>query len=108
MQSSFETTLAIPGADLRARFISTLGNTGRVPIGAIANYSAITPRTNATLLDDATHPVFQCLAQDASPAIEDALVLGVVLAARDNDIVATIQKYQPATALRTGRFEFYV
>lgn len=58
-----------------------------------------------TLLGDAAHPMLQYLAQGANMAIEDAVQLGVELAAAPDDPAAAFRRYQQARYLRTARVQ---
>ena len=58
-----------------------------------------------TLLGDAAHPMLQYLAQGASQAIEDAVVLRAALRHTRGDVRKAFPKYQEARYLRTGRVQ---
>lgn len=55
-----------------------------------------------TLLGDAAHPMTQYLAQGASQALEDAMVLAATLADKPYDPVAAFQEYEAARFPRTS------
>jgi salicylate hydroxylase len=57
----------------------------------------------ATLLGDAAHPMLQYLAQGASMAFEDAVVLTRSVLANGSDIPAAFAQYERERYLRTGR-----
>lgn len=59
-----------------------------------------------TLLGDAAHPMLQYAAQGACMALEDAVVLGRLLAAcRDEDIPQRLQQYNAGRVRRTTRVQ---
>jgi salicylate hydroxylase len=58
-----------------------------------------------TLIGDAAHPMLQYLAQGANMAIEDAVQLGVELAAVPDDPAMAFRRYQQARYLRTARVQ---
>lgn len=57
----------------------------------------------ATLLGDAAHPMLQYLAQGASMALEDAVVLARSILANGSDIPTAFAQYERERYLRTGR-----
>jgi salicylate hydroxylase len=57
----------------------------------------------ATLLGDAAHPMLQYLAQGASMALEDAVVLTRSVLANGSDITTAFAQYERERYLRTGR-----
>ena len=58
-----------------------------------------------TLLGDAAHPMLQYLAQGASMAIEDAVVLGAAIERAKGDFTQAFRLYEDARYLRTGRVQ---
>lgn len=65
----------------------------------VANWS----RGNITLVGDAAHPMLQYLAQGASMALEDAVILGQEIAHTPGDYATAFTAYQARRYLRTGR-----
>lgn len=57
----------------------------------------------ATLVGDAAHPMLQYLAQGASMAIEDAIVLARNVFEAGDDVAAAFRSYQSERYLRAGR-----
>ena len=60
-------------------------------------------RGRATLMGDAAHPMLQYLAQGASMAMEDAVLLAAEMSKAKGDDAAAFQAYQAKRYLRTGR-----
>jgi 2-polyprenyl-6-methoxyphenol hydroxylase-like FAD-dependent oxidoreductase len=63
-------------------------------------------RGRVTLLGDAAHPVLQSFAQGACMAIEDAVVLGELVASADGDFAHAFAQYEKLRLLRTARLAF--
>ena len=61
----------------------------------------------AVLLGDAAHPMLQYLAQGASMATEDAVVLANKVAAAGDDYASAFQAYNQERYLRTARVQLY-